>query len=318
MPATLPIAVASALTVASSGDPAAAPAPVHFLDRHGGRIAYEDSGGTGTLVICVPGMGDLRSQYRFLAPRLAALGYRLVTMDLRGHGDSSVGFADVSAATVGDDIVAVLEALGARDAVLVGNSMAGAAAVWAAAERPGTVRGVVLLDPFVRDVPASFVVRLAMRIGFLRPWGPLTWASYYKSLHVGVKPADLDAYATKLAANLREPGRLETLRAMMWTSKAACEARLDEVRAPALVVMGTRDPDFADPAAEARWVAGRVDGRVLLVEGAGHYPHVEQPELIAGAIDRFVRAGRQPAFARQPREKHDQLRDAQAPTDGAK
>ena len=262
--------------------------PVRFIERPGGRISYEDGGGAGPLVVCVPGMGDLRGQYRFLAPRLAALGHRVVTMDLRGHGDSSVGFRDASAAAVGGDMVALLDTLGARDAVVVGNSMAAAAAVWAAAERPGTIRGLALLGPFVRDTPVSFGVRLAMRFAFLRPWGPAAWASYYRSLHVTVKPADLDAYAARLAANLREPGRLETLRSMMFASKAACEARLDEVKAPAVVVMGTKDPDFADPAAEARWVAGRVDGQLVLVEGAGHYPHVEQPDAVAEAIVRLV------------------------------
>src|SRR5690349_11077388 len=42
--------------------------PTSYLDRPGGRIAYDDSGGTGPLVIAVPSMGDLRQEYRFLRP----------------------------------------------------------------------------------------------------------------------------------------------------------------------------------------------------------------------------------------------------------
>jgi pimeloyl-ACP methyl ester carboxylesterase len=75
---------------------------------------------------------------------------------------------------------------------------------------------------------------------------------------------------------------------MAFASKADCEARLAAVRAPVLVVMGTRDPDFADPAAEARLVAERLRGEVVLVDGAGHYPHVEQPATVAGRILAFV------------------------------
>lgn len=46
-----------------------------FLDRPGGRIAYDDSGGAGPLVICAPSLGDLRQEYRFLTPQLVATGF---------------------------------------------------------------------------------------------------------------------------------------------------------------------------------------------------------------------------------------------------
>ena len=42
-----------------------------FLDQLGGRIAYDDTG-SGPLVVCVPSMGDVRGEYRFLAPQLTA------------------------------------------------------------------------------------------------------------------------------------------------------------------------------------------------------------------------------------------------------
>jgi hypothetical protein len=49
---------------------------VSYLDRGEGRIAY-DVQGEGPLVICVPGMGDLRSVFRFTVPALLAAGYRV-------------------------------------------------------------------------------------------------------------------------------------------------------------------------------------------------------------------------------------------------
>ncbi|HWN58485.1 MAG TPA: alpha/beta fold hydrolase, partial [Methylomirabilota bacterium] len=64
---------------------------------------------------CVPGLGDLRQQYRFLAPRLESKGFRVITMDVRGHGASSVNWPDYSAAAVGADIVALIHHLGARN-----------------------------------------------------------------------------------------------------------------------------------------------------------------------------------------------------------
>jgi pimeloyl-ACP methyl ester carboxylesterase len=71
-------------------------------------------------------------------------------------------------------------------------------------------------------------------------------------------------------------------------SNAAVEASLARVTAPTLVVMGTKDPDFKDPVAEAQWIADQVHGTVLLVAGAGYYPHVEMPEQVGPEITRFL------------------------------
>ena len=46
------------------------------LELSGGTLAYDDTG-TGPLVVCVPGMGDIRSTYRFSTPLLTAAGYRV-------------------------------------------------------------------------------------------------------------------------------------------------------------------------------------------------------------------------------------------------
>ena len=71
--------------------------------------------------------------------------------------------------------------------------------------------------------------------------------------------------------------------------KAPATNRLGQVHTPTLVVMGTGDPDFKDAAAEGRWVADQVHGRLKLVPGAGHYPHVECAAQVNPTIVDFVR-----------------------------
>jgi hypothetical protein len=61
------------------------------------------------------------------------------------------------------------------------------------------------------------------------------------------------------------------------TSHDPAQARLADVTAPALVVMGEQDPDFPDPRAEADWVARALRARVVMVPGAGHYPSRSGP-----------------------------------------
>lgn len=274
-----------------AGGGADEPIVTRRLRRPNGEIAFHVRG-RGPLVLCVPGLGDLRGSYAWLEPLLLAAGYRVVAMDVRGHGDSSVGWDDHSAAAVGSDIVALLERLagegdgeGAADAdkgaVVIGTSMAAAAAVWAAAERPALVRGLVLVGPFVRDLPPSWAQRLALPLLLRGPWRVAAWTAYYRSLFRSRRPEGLDAHLRRLRASLAEPGRFAALVAMVRASKADCEARLDEVRAATLVLMGERDPDFPDPAAEARWLAQRLRGEARLVAGAGHYPHAERAEAVA-------------------------------------
>jgi pimeloyl-ACP methyl ester carboxylesterase len=59
--------------------------------------------------------------------------------------------------------------------------------------------------------------------------------------------------------------------------------------------MGSKDPDFPDPAAEAALVAERIHGTVAMIDGAGHYPQVEFPAETAGAVLSFLRTVRSAA-----------------------
>jgi len=269
------------------------PAPA-FLQRPEGRIAYDDRG-EGPLVVMVPGLGDVRAEYRFLAPLLVAKGFRVVTMDLRGHGQSSTGWSDYSSAALGSDVVALVRHLDAGPAILVGTSMGAAAVAWAAAEAPESVGKVALIGPFVRaevDQPwwKLALMNVVVKVGFAGPWGPKMWGDYYGSLY-GQTPVDFASYKAALVGNLRESGRMDALNGMMSVGKDDVAARLHEVAAPVLVVMGAKDPDFPDPQKEAEIVAGLLKGQVRMVEGAGHYPHVEQPDLIAGALLGFAQNG---------------------------
>jgi pimeloyl-ACP methyl ester carboxylesterase len=94
-----------------------------FLDVQGGQIAY-DVTGQGPLVVLSHGIGDRRQAYRFLAPKLAAAGYRVVSADLRGHGESSMGWASISRTDVAGDLLALIRHLGGP-AVIVGHSISG-------------------------------------------------------------------------------------------------------------------------------------------------------------------------------------------------
>jgi pimeloyl-ACP methyl ester carboxylesterase len=264
------------------------PPATRYLSRDEGRIAY-DVAGKGPLVVLVPGMGDLRSAYRLLAPELVSAGYTVATTDLRGHGDSDTSFTSYGDAATASDISAVIAELGGP-AVVVGNSLAAGAGVITAADHPELVDALVLLGPFVRNPPTAPGMRGLFRILTLPPWGASVWKAYLPSLYAGAKPADFADYRAQVIDKLRRPGYAKAFsRTIHDADHAIAEARLAAVNTPVLVVMGERDPDFADPAAEAAWIGQTLGGEVVMVPEAGHYPQSQQPELTATVVLGFLK-----------------------------
>jgi pimeloyl-ACP methyl ester carboxylesterase len=256
------------------------------MARPGGSIAF-DVQGDGPLVVCLPGMGELRSSYRHTVPALTAAGYRVATMDLRGHGDSDATFATYDDVAAASDALALVGELGGEPAIIVGSSMSAGAAVWAAAEAPDLVAAVVLVGPFVRNAPMNPLLAWAFRVAMSWPWAPSVWRAYLPSLYPGQKPADFAEHRKRIRASMRRPGYAKAFSATTRTDHSPAEVRIGEVAAPALVVMGLADPDFNDPAAEAAWITERLGGEQLLVPDVGHYPHVQSPEVVNPVLVAF-------------------------------
>ena len=89
--------------------------------------------------------------------------------------------------------------------------MGAGAAVIAAADRPDLVTRLVLLGPFVRNVPMPPGVGLALRLALLRPWGPRFWRYWHRKLFPSGVPADYDAYQ-RVAARVAERDRARGVR----------------------------------------------------------------------------------------------------------
>jgi pimeloyl-ACP methyl ester carboxylesterase len=257
-----------------------------MLDRGDGRIAY-DVQGDGPLVICAPGMGDIRQTFRYLVPSLIAGGYRVATFDLRGHGESDTTFASFDDEAEASDILALAEHLGSA-ATIVGNSMGAAAGVLAAAARPDLVRSLVLVGPFVRNPKAGPLLTGIMRVATAAPWAAAVWKAYLPGLYAGRKPADQKEFAAAANAAMRRKGYAASFSKTTHLSHAPAEAVLPSVSAPALIVMGELDPDFPKPADEAAWISEQLGAQVVMVPESGHYPQSQRPDVVNPAVLSFL------------------------------
>ena len=261
---------------------------MQMLERPQGRIAFTDTG-SGPLVVLVPGMGDTADTWRDVVGPLVEAGHRVVTCDLRGHGASDLGFTDHGDDATGADVLALVEHLDAGPAVLVGNSMGGSSVVWAAAQRPDLVAGLVLVSPFLDEAPGSAfakaATRVAFRVLFAGPWGPWAWATYYAGpLNKGRHAPWLAEHVAALKTGLKQPGRLREFRHLVTQlDHSVVGAVVDRVSAPAVILVGDQDPDYKDPAAELAAMGERLGARTVLVKDAAHYTQHQAPEAFLEA-----------------------------------
>lgn len=267
-----------------------------YLTIDGGTIAY-DVTGAGPLVVLTPGLGNSRSAYRFVAPRLVDAGYRVATMDLRGAGESSAQWPSYSRTDIAGDILALVRHLGGS-AVLVGHSISGGAVTIAAAQAPELITGIVELAPFTRAQSFSFgdLGNSGYRKGTMKMVGTMlgslsSWKGYLDLAYPGKKPSDWSTDLAAMDAMLREPGRMKALQKMTQTSPADAGAQLGNVRCPALIIEGTLDPDWADPRAEGEAIVAAMPAgtaRLEMIDGAGHYPHAQFPDETVALMLTFL------------------------------
>ena len=128
-----------------------------------------------------------------------------------------------------------------------------------------------------------------MRVAMAPLWAAAAWKMYLPKLYAGKRPADFEEYRRKIVAALGRPGYAKAFSLTTRMNHDQASARLSQVEAPSLVVMGQKDPDFADPEAEAQWIGAALGSEVAMVAEAGHYPQSQQPEATAEAVLRFLR-----------------------------
>jgi pimeloyl-ACP methyl ester carboxylesterase len=160
------------------------------IDAGDARLAVRDSGGEGTPVVLVHGLGAIQRSWDRVAPLLAPR-LRVVTYDQRGHGASPAA-ADYSPDALAADLTTVLDVLDLEHPVVAGHSFGGVLAVEVAARRPGCA-GVVAVDgglPVTRPPEATDRQRFQKEMA--RPlWRLLGRATAALGVGVRLSPEEL-------------------------------------------------------------------------------------------------------------------------------
>jgi pimeloyl-ACP methyl ester carboxylesterase len=276
-------------------------AEVNYLELHGERIAYRDSG-QGPAMLLIHGMAGSSRTWRAVLPKLSTR-YRVVAPDLVGHGLSAKPRGDYSLGAFAVWLRDLLDELGINRVTLVGQSLGGGVAMQFVHQHPEYVDRLVLISSGglgpevgwtlrVMSAPGTelmlpviapqFAVALGERVrSRLSAWGihnaraAETWAAY-----------------TSLADPRGREAFLRTLRAVVDHRGQAVSAynRLGFASGlPALLVWGQDDQIIPATHGEAAHLA-LPGSRLTVLPGVGHYPHLEAADEVVDAIEEFVMA----------------------------
>lgn len=274
--------IAAATILAASACATARPAATRVEGRTAAGIAYDVRGSGPTVVLIHGGVLDRRMWDR--EADAWSSRFRVVRYDLRGHGAS----ADVTGPfSPLDDLSAVLDAVGAQRAHLVGLSLGGRVALDFAIERPQRVDRLVLAGAFPSGARTTEA-----------PPG-------IDSLMAAARRGDVDraaALAADMPAFLAPPAKARWVRGLVMANarlfrqsplaerpiSPPAMARLAEVRVPTLVVVGDKESRDILIAADSLTRGIRGVTRVT-VPGAGHLVNVWAPEAFDRAVMEFLR-----------------------------
>jgi pimeloyl-ACP methyl ester carboxylesterase len=252
-------------------------------------LAHDDTGGSGPLAILLPGAGDVRSENRFLVQDLVAAGYRVINTDLPGHGESGTA-ESYGVAETANALLAIIQRLDCGPASVIATSFAPAAVVWAAATRPEQFTAVVAISPHL-EADESLNSRLlggVISVLIRGPWAASVWSRFYRSWYKSRTPDDMDEEVSKMRTMLKDASRRRAVRETLIAHRKGMPEKIESYTRPTLVIFGSADDHFPEPLDEAIRVSSRLNSELLMVEGAGHYPHVERPDIVSPAIVGFL------------------------------
>lgn len=262
-----------------------------FRTSDGTFIAFDDEGEGRPLVLL---HGLMAHRGFFPGQRALSDRFRVVTVDLRGHGQSRDAAAEPTTAVLAADVAALAAHLGLEGAIGIGWSL-GAAVLWHVLAGPecGRFAGAVVIDMTPRVMndsswtlglsPEHCEARAQAIAGDFASFAAGAGAAIFAPAD-GAGPSPLAQWAAgEFARN--DPAAIGAT----WASLVRQDFRplLAEIRQPTLIVHGARSHLYGPDTAE-HLAAALPNATLIRFDSSGHAPHIEQPELFNAALSDFA------------------------------
>ncbi|OBI94223.1 alpha/beta fold hydrolase [Mycobacterium sp. 1245805.9] len=270
-----------------------------YLELHGDRIAYRDAG-DGPAVLLIHGMAGSSATWHAIIPQLSKK-YRVIAPDLLGHGMSAKPRGDYSLGAFAVFLRDLLDELGVDRATVIGQSLGGGIAMQFAHQHREHCERLALigsgglgpdLSPVLRILSApgaEFVLPVVAPQPVLNLGNKL--GSWLTSAGIQSPRAGQMWHAySSLSDRRTRQAFLRTLRSVVdYRGQAVSALNKIHLTAGMPVVLIWGDQDRIIPVAHAYAAHDALEGsRLEVLEGIGHFPHVEAPSAVADILEDFI------------------------------
>jgi pimeloyl-ACP methyl ester carboxylesterase len=249
--------------------------------REGVKLAFSDTGSGAPPVVLVHGW---TCNHTYFAPQREHLAkrHRVVSVDLRGHGESDKPKQAYAISAFADDVAWLCGELGIAKPVVIGHSMGGMTALELAARHPGLPLAIVACDSPMA-VPGPLAADLGEVAKQLRQpdWRPAHRAFLAGALFIAEDDAERKA---RILSDMTSAPDHVTLGCFEAIVSADMEGAAKKCKVPFLYLAAANP--LADFARLRELCPHIVIGQTV---GAGHFHQLEVPEQVNAMIDRFLK-----------------------------
>ncbi|WP_212630763.1 alpha/beta hydrolase [Pseudomonas sp. KB-10] len=255
-----------------------------YFDNGGCQLHYEDYG-RGEPLLLVHGLGSSTRDWEYQIPVLAQ-HYRVIALDVRGHGRSDKPRGAYRIADFADDVAALIQYLQLPSVHLVGISMGGMIGFQLGVDRPELLRSLTIVNsgPEVKAKSPRDWLEIARRWTLSRLLSLETIAkALAKLLFPRPEQAELRRKVEERWPQNDKRAYLASLDAIIgW----GVRERLKRITCPTLVI--TADRDYTPVERKREYVAEMPNARLLVIENSRHATPLDQPERFNSALLAFL------------------------------
>lgn len=246
---------------------------------------HHEAQGSGAPLLLIHGLGSSGLDWEYQVP-VFAKSFRVITVDLRGHGRSGKPPGPYSIREMTADVLALLDGLGIASAHVVGLSMGGAVAFQLAADAPQRIRSLTIVNSGPSLVLKTFKDKLAigLRLVILKLFG-LPKLAKVISLKLFPDPDQQqlrDTFVERISRNDRAAYTASLKALVGWSVRE----QLATMRCPTLII--TADQDYTPVSLKEEYLALMPNARLAVVPNSHHALPLERPEAFNRVLAEFL------------------------------
>lgn len=256
---------------------------MNSVERDGAKLCYREARGSGPELLLIHGWCCDHTYFEPQFAHFSARGWRVVAVDLRGHGASDKPVQDYTMAGFADDVAWLAGRIGLARPLVVGHSMGGVVACEVAGRNPEFASGLVMLD-------SAIVLSPEARAGIARLAEALKgdgWSAAIRDYvsSVLLLPTDDPARSRSILDDMAAGPQHVAASAMAGLGGYVSEPAAAAVRVPALYIAADEAVPRADRERLQRLIPHLSFGQTV---GSGHFCQLEVPEQVNAMLDRFI------------------------------